>query len=249
MCPLRPASDVPKSAARQSGAAAVRAVRPVRAVGVGPSAIPILTFRIRARPRRTLPVGRVPRWTTRWFDGLDGLGLAAAIRDGEVTAVEAVDAAIRRIETYNPRLNVVVATRFDAARAEAAGPSNDGPFAGVPYLVKSLGGDVAGLPTSRGSRLWADDVAVADSLAVARARAAGRDRARDDEHARARQERVYRTGVPRTDPQPARPRSVRRRIERRLGGRGRVGHGADRARERRWGFDPHPDGPRAGCSA
>ena len=67
----------------------------------------------------------------------------------------------------------MVATRFDAARAEAAGPPGDGPFAGVPYLVKSLGGDVAGLPTSRGSRLWADDVAVADSLAVARARAAG----------------------------------------------------------------------------
>jgi amidase len=108
-----------------------------------------------------------------WFDALDGLGLAAAIRRGDVSAGEAVDAAIRRIEAYNPQLNAVVATRFDAARAEAAGPSNDGPFAGVPYLVKSLGGAVAGLPTSRGSRLWANDVAVADSVAVARARAAG----------------------------------------------------------------------------
>ena len=86
---------------------------------------------------------------------------------------EVVDAAIRRIEASNPVVNAVVATRFDEARAEAAAPVGDGPFAGVPYLVKSLGGDVAGLPTSRGSRLFADDVAAADSLAVARARAAG----------------------------------------------------------------------------
>jgi amidase len=108
-----------------------------------------------------------------WYDELDGLGLAAAVRNGDVTATEVVDAAIRRIEARNPALNAVVATRFDEARAEAAAGVGDGPFAGVPYLVKSLGGDVAGLPTSRGSRLFADDVALADSLAVARARAAG----------------------------------------------------------------------------
>jgi amidase len=108
-----------------------------------------------------------------WFDQLDGLGLAAAIRQGEVTAAEAVDAAIRRIEARNPALNAVIATRFDEARAEAAHPLPDGPFTGVPYVVKSLGGAVAGLPTSRGSRLFADDVSTADSLAVARARAAG----------------------------------------------------------------------------
>jgi amidase len=108
-----------------------------------------------------------------WYDELDGLALAAAIRAGEVTATGAVDAAIRRIEAHNPVLNAVVATRFDAARAEAAGSLPDGPFTGVPYLVKSLGGAVAGLPTSRGSRLFADDVSAEDSLAVARARAAG----------------------------------------------------------------------------
>jgi len=108
-----------------------------------------------------------------WYDELDGLGVAAAIRRGDVSATEAVDAAILRIEALNPLVNAVVADRFDAAREEAAAPLGDGPFAGVPYLVKSLGADVAGLPTSRGSRLWADDIATADSLAVARARAAG----------------------------------------------------------------------------
>lgn len=108
-----------------------------------------------------------------WYDDLDGLGLAAAIRAGDVSATEAVDAAIARIDAVDPLVHALVAERFDAARSEAAGPLPDGPFAGVPYLVKALGAQVEGLPTSRGSRLWADDVASADSLAVARARAAG----------------------------------------------------------------------------
>lgn len=108
-----------------------------------------------------------------WYDELDGTGVAAAIRAGDVSATEAVDAAIARVEAMDPLVHALVAERFEPAREEAAGPLPDGPFAGVPYLVKALGAQVAGLPTSRGSRLWADDVATADSLAVARARAAG----------------------------------------------------------------------------
>jgi amidase len=108
-----------------------------------------------------------------WYEELDATALAAAIRAGEVSAVEAVDAAVARIEAVDPLVHAVVAERFDAARTEAAGAPGDGPFAGVPYLVKALGAQVTGLPTSRGSRLWADDVASTDSLAVARARAAG----------------------------------------------------------------------------
>lgn len=147
-------------------------------------------FRVRAAPEpTTLPgrgraaehLGRVPDVSGRtgagtgdgWYDELDATGLAAAIRAGEVSAVESVDAAVARIEAIDPQVHALVAERFDAARAEADGPIGDGPFAGVPYLVKALGARVTGLPTSRGSRLWADDVASADSLAVARARAAG----------------------------------------------------------------------------
>jgi amidase len=111
--------------------------------------------------------------TDSWYDELDGIGLAAAIRADDVSAVEAVDMAIARIEAIDPLVHAMVAERFDAARDEAAGAPGDGPFAGVPYVVKALGAQVTGLPTSRGSRLWADDVATADSLAVARVRAAG----------------------------------------------------------------------------
>jgi amidase len=108
-----------------------------------------------------------------FLDTLDGLGLAAAIRAGDLSATEAVDASIARIEARDPALNVMVAERFDEARVEARRELPDGPFAGVPFLVKALGANVEGLPTSRGSRLWADDVQEADSVAVARFRGAG----------------------------------------------------------------------------
>ena len=108
-----------------------------------------------------------------FLDDLDATSLAAEIRAGRCSAAEVVDAAIGRAEARDATLHAVVAERYDAARAEARGPLPDGPFAGVPFFVKALGAQVAGLPTSRGSRLWADDVAAADSTAVARFRAAG----------------------------------------------------------------------------
>ena len=49
----------------------------------------------------------------------------------------------------------------------------DGPFSGVPFLVKDLGVEVAGLPATRGSRLFADAIAAQDSPLVARYRQAG----------------------------------------------------------------------------
>jgi amidase len=112
-----------------------------------------------------------------WFDELDGLGLVEAIREGDLSAVEVVDTAIRRIEARNPVVNAVIAERFaaahDEAEALATGPRRDGLFAGVPFLVKPIGAGVAGLPMSQASRLFADDVAHDDSIAVARARRAG----------------------------------------------------------------------------
>ena len=87
------------------------------------------------------------------------LELAAAIRAGEVGSREVVEAHIERLERVNPRLNALVADRFDAARAEAdaadariaAAPADgDLPFLlGVPCTIKeSLG--FAGLPQTAG---------------------------------------------------------------------------------------------------
>jgi amidase len=81
---------------------------------------------------------------------VDATGQADLVRRGQVSAAELVDAAIARIEAVNPRLDAVIRTRFEAARREAAGELPDGPFRGVPVLLKDLGCTVAGEPTSFG---------------------------------------------------------------------------------------------------
>jgi amidase len=81
---------------------------------------------------------------------LDATAQADLVRRGEVSPKELVDAAIARIEAINPRLDAVIRTRFDQARAEAGGDLPAGPFRGVPILLKDLGCLVAGEPTAFG---------------------------------------------------------------------------------------------------
>ncbi|MDN4172154.1 amidase [Nocardioides sp. SOB77] len=107
------------------------------------------------------------------LDRLDATGLAAAVRAGEVGVREVVEESIARIEARNPAVNAVVHARVDAALAEVDAGLPDGPLRGVPVLVKDLYADVAGLPSTRGSRLFADHVASADSELVRRYKRAG----------------------------------------------------------------------------
>jgi amidase len=107
------------------------------------------------------------------YDRHDGLGLAELVRQGHVTPTELVEAAIARVEAQNPRINAVVTPMFDAARAAAAGPLPQGPFTGVPILVKDLLADCAGVPTGAGNRLLRAIPAPADAEIVRRYRASG----------------------------------------------------------------------------
>ncbi len=107
------------------------------------------------------------------LDGHDATGVAAAVHAGAVHPRDLVAAAIARAEVRDRTLNAFVSTRFDQARAEAEVVDLDAPFSGVPFVVKDLGAEVAGLPHTRGSRLFLDDVSVADSELVARYRGAG----------------------------------------------------------------------------
>ena len=109
----------------------------------------------------------------RLLDEHDATAVAAAIRSGEVDAAEVMAVSIARAEERNPALNAFVSTRFDQAAQEAAALDRDAPFAGVPFVVKDLAAQVAGLPHTRGSRLFADDVSQSDSELVRRYRAAG----------------------------------------------------------------------------
>ncbi|WP_110206805.1 amidase [Nocardioides daejeonensis] len=103
----------------------------------------------------------------------DAVGMAELVRTGEVSARELTEAAIARIEAENPRLNAVVATRFEEALAEVDAGLPDGPLTGVPVLIKDLSMQVAGLPNTNGSRLFADNVAQQDAELVARYKRAG----------------------------------------------------------------------------
>jgi amidase len=87
----------------------------------------------------------------------DALGLAALIAKGEVSPSEVVDAAITAIEELDPKLNAVIHESFERARKEASGPLPDGPFRGVPFLLKDLaGGHRTGDPIHWGTRFLRD---------------------------------------------------------------------------------------------
>jgi Asp-tRNA(Asn)/Glu-tRNA(Gln) amidotransferase A subunit family amidase len=103
----------------------------------------------------------------------DATALAALIRRRKVGAREVLDAAIRRIEKFNPRINAVVLEMFDEARTTVRAGLPDAPFAGVPFLLKDLGQLYRGFVTSAGSRLHARDVADHDSTLVERYKRAG----------------------------------------------------------------------------
>ncbi len=107
------------------------------------------------------------------YSDYDGLGLAELVAKKAVTPLELTEAAIARIEKHNPVLNAVVYMGFDDARARAAGPLPDGPFRGVPFLIKDLAMPVAGWPRTSGSRFAKDIVDAEDGGLTRRYREAG----------------------------------------------------------------------------
>lgn len=130
-----------------------------------------------------------------WFSAIEPLGeflteltflslceMASAIRDGQVSSSELLDAHIARIEQLNPKLNAFVYTDFERARDAAkeadqavraeSKSSNSYHLRGVPISIKSSL-DVAGFPCECGSKLRRGNVASVDAPLVARLRAAG----------------------------------------------------------------------------
>jgi len=83
---------------------------------------------------------------------LDSYGLAEVIRSGDVSPVEAVQASINRIERLDGKLNAVVTERFERALEDAAGEIPDGPFKGVPFILKDLWTSSANEPMHLGNK-------------------------------------------------------------------------------------------------
>ncbi len=104
---------------------------------------------------------------------LDATEQAGLVRRGEAAPIELVDAALERLARVNPRLNAVVTPMAEEARAAARGPLPEGPFRGVPFLLKDLQALYAGVRYTAGSRLLADFVSPLDAELVQRHRRAG----------------------------------------------------------------------------
>ena len=107
------------------------------------------------------------------YDRYDGLGLAELVKSGEVSARELALAAIERIEALNPRLNAVIHKLYDDGLKAASAVQGDGPFAGVPFLLKDLLSWYAGAPIRSGSRLLDGFIAPMDSEIVRRYKRSG----------------------------------------------------------------------------
>src|SRR5215211_788838 len=107
--------------------------------------------------------------------GLDATAHAELVRTGEASPLELVDAAIERIEAVNPSLNAVIHELFEEGRAAAESEIPDGPFKGVPFLLKDLGAAFAGQPLHMGMQALkdADFRSPVDSYLAQRFRDAG----------------------------------------------------------------------------
>lgn len=113
---------------------------------------------------------------------LSALELAAELRARTISAVEALDAMVERVESRNPEVNIVVtldvdraratASAVDTMRADAKGAETLGPLAGLPITIKdSL--MVEGVRTTSGAPELSDYVANTDAVSVAKLKAAG----------------------------------------------------------------------------
>ena len=106
---------------------------------------------------------------------MDAVDQAALVKNGEVTPLELLEAAIERIERIDPVLNAVVIRWFDHARDTARAELPDGPFRGVPFLIKDLFAGYAGQPISNGNLAFKNEkvISEADTTLVTRYRRAG----------------------------------------------------------------------------
>ncbi|HEV2054461.1 MAG TPA: amidase [Methylomirabilota bacterium] len=90
------------------------------------------------------------------FEQYDALGLADQVKRGKVSPTELLEAAIERVEARNGAVNAVTMKLYDYGRKAIADGLPDGPFTGVPFLLKDLTASLAGVKMTRGSKFFAD---------------------------------------------------------------------------------------------
>ena len=103
----------------------------------------------------------------------DATELAQWIAKGKISAHEALDAALMAVEAHNEALNAVVLIQEDIAREAIDAGLPDGPFKGVPFLLKDLGCEAKDFPAHCGSRLYANTTYEADNTIFKRMKTTG----------------------------------------------------------------------------
>lgn len=117
--------------------------------------------------------GAMPDTKDSLLDRHDAVGLARLVRDRAVSPAELLDMAIARAEAADARFNFMAHRLYDYGRNAIADGLPDGPFRGVPLLVKDLNTHIAGEPSGQGSRFYAGYRPDFTSELVRRHRAAG----------------------------------------------------------------------------
>ena len=106
------------------------------------------------------------------YMALDATALAALVAEKQVSAVDLLTLARSRADAVQAPLNAIH-WRLDEMAAAQVKAKLSGPFAGVPFLVKDIGQDIAGAPAASGSAALKNHIAKADAEYVLRARKAG----------------------------------------------------------------------------
>ncbi len=112
----------------------------------------------------------------RMFDdvaALDATGQAELIRQRAIQPIELVDIAIERIERVNPVLNAITTKMYEQALEIASNPLPEGPFTGVPFLLKDFLAEQAGVRVTNSSNFLGDFIPTTDSELVKRYKKAG----------------------------------------------------------------------------
>ncbi len=107
------------------------------------------------------------------YGDYDALGLAELVRGGQVSADELLDEALARVEASNPKLHAVTVHAEALARQAIAAGLPQGPFTGVPMLLKDLGQFCTGLPLTNGSRFSSTQAPEYDGNLTGRYKRAG----------------------------------------------------------------------------
>lgn len=107
------------------------------------------------------------------YAAYDALGLAELVQRREVQPIELVETAISGVENLNPVLNAVITPMFDQAREYARKKLPDGPFTGIPFLLKDIGAFCQGVRFTMGSVFLKNFVPDHDTELVSRLKRAG----------------------------------------------------------------------------